>query len=53
MKTGNMHLKNIVTSFGFGIIAVGGVYASFTKNFSIGTLLIAIGGVVLAIAQFL
>ncbi|MBU0929457.1 MAG: hypothetical protein KJ623_00085 [Nanoarchaeota archaeon] len=53
MKRGSIHLKNIVSSIGFGIIAIGGAYASITKNFSIGTLIIAIGGVVLAIAQFL
>lgn len=52
-KKGHINLKNIITSLGFGVIAVGGAYASITKDFSVGTLIISIGGVVLAIAQFL
>ncbi len=51
-KEGKVHLGQGVKAAGF-IIAVGGGYASLTKDFRIGSLIISIGAVIIAIGEFL
>ena len=52
-KTGKIQLGQSVKAFGFVVIALGGGYASLTKDFRIGSLLIAIGALIIDVGEFL
>lgn len=41
-----------IKAFGFILIAIGGGYASFARDFRIGSLIIAIGALIVAIGEF-
>lgn len=51
-KSGKVGLGHGVKAIGFVIIALGGGYASLTQDFRLGSLIIAIGAVVVAIGEF-
>ena len=52
-KSGKVAVGQTMKGIGFLIIAIGGGYASLTKDFRIGSLIISIGAVVIAIGEFL
>ncbi|MBI4154722.1 hypothetical protein HY498_01410 [Candidatus Woesearchaeota archaeon] len=52
-KKGVVSVGQTVKAIGFIIIAIGGGYASLTKDFRVGSLLIAIGALVIAVGEFL
>ena len=52
-KTGKAPVGQSLKGIGFLIIAIGGGYASLTKDFRIGSLIISIGAVIIAIGEFL
>lgn len=41
-----------VKGFGYAVVALGGMYAAITKDFKIGSIIIAIGGMVVASGEF-
>lgn len=50
---GKVQLGQGVKATGFIVIAIGGAYASLTKDFRVGSLIISIGAVIIAIGEFL
>lgn len=51
-KQGKVGLGHGVKALGFVVIAIGGGYASLLQDFRIGSLIIAIGALVVAIGEF-
>jgi len=51
-KIGRIAIGQGIKAFGFVIIAIDGGYSSLTKDFKIGSLLIAIGALVVAVGEF-
>ena len=52
-KKGKVRLGQGIKATGFIVIAMGGAYASLTKDFRIGSLIISVGAVIIAIGEFL
>jgi len=52
-KQGKIPLGNTVKAGGFIVIAIEGGYASLTKDFRVGSLIIAIGALIIAVGEFL
>jgi hypothetical protein len=38
--------------FGYAVVALGGMYAAITKDFKIGSIIIAVGGMIVAAGEF-
>lgn len=51
-KSGKIGLGHAVKAIGFIVIAAGGAYASLLQDFRLGSLIIAIGALVVAIGEF-
>ena len=51
-KKGRFFASHGVKAFGFVVIALGGGYASLTRDFRIGSLIIAIGALIVAPGEF-
>jgi len=45
--------KVSLKSWGFGIVALGGMYAAITTDFRIGGIIIAVGGMIVAAGDLL
>lgn len=52
-KSGKIPVGQSVKAFGFVVIAMGGGYSALTKDFRIGSLIIAIGALIIAVGEFL
>jgi len=52
LKSGKAAIGQSVKALGFIVIALGGGYSSFTKDFRVGSLLIAIGALIVAVGEF-
>ena len=51
-KSGKVGLGHAVKAIGFVVIALGGGYASLAQDFRLGSLIIAVGALVVAIGEF-
>lgn len=51
-KKGKVGFGHSVKAFGFIVIALGGGYASLTRDFRIGSLIIALGALIVAGGEF-
>ena len=51
-KKGNIGLGHGLKAFGFIVIAFGGGYASLSRDFRIGSLIIAIVALIAAVGEF-
>ena len=51
-RSGKIGIGHTLKAGGFVVIALGGGYASLTQNFKIGSLLIAIGALIVAVGEF-
>ncbi len=52
-KSGKVAIGSAVKTVGFLIIALGGGYSSLTKDFKIGSVIIAVGALIVAVGELL